>query len=236
MRFFILVFGLVGLAMGAAAGWALWDTLSFRAGAMRAEGVVVDMYSVRSGTRQSVSSGPAVRFSAPGAERGEEVSYEFSSRIQSDPPAYHVGERVAVLYRPENPADARIDGFTEQWFLPLLFGLFGVVFGGVALGFMVAQIRKRRMWRWLEEHGMPVDADVLEVGKDYSLKVNGRSPWVLRAQWQHPLTQAVHVFESEHIWFDPTPFMGDRRKLTVRVDADDPKRHRVDIGFLPKKG
>ncbi len=224
MRFFILVFGLVGLAMGAAAGWALWDTLSFRAGALRAEGVVVD-----------AANTATVRYTVPGPEGGVAAVHEIRSRISSNPPAFESGERVTVYYRPENPAEARIGAFLEQWFLPTLFGSFGLVFGGVALGFAIAQIRKRRMWRWLEENGMPVEADFIEVGKDYSLKVNGRSPWVLRAQWQHPLTQEVHVFESEHIWFDPTPFTGDRRTLTVRVDADDPKRHRIDLGFLPKK-
>jgi hypothetical protein len=234
VRFFIVVFGLVGLAMGGAAGWALWDTLGFRAGAARAEGVVVEMNAHRD-SDGSLMSTPTVQYSVPAPEGGVGSVHQIRSRVSSNPPAYQLGERVTVFYRLDDPAEARIDAFTEQWLLPTLFGSFALVFGTVALGFLFAQIRKRRMWRWLEDNGMPVDADFLEVGKDYSLKINGRSPWVLRAQWQHPLTGAVHVFQSEHIWFDPTPFMGERRTLTVQVDADDPKRHRVDIGFLPKK-
>ena len=30
-------------------------------------------------------------------------------------------------------------------------------------------------------------------------------------------------------------FIGARSDIPVRVDADDPKRYRVDIGWLPKK-
>ncbi|MCB1611107.1 MAG: hypothetical protein KDI60_04995, partial [Xanthomonadales bacterium] len=66
-------------------------------------------------------------------------------------------------------------------------------------------------------------------------KVNGRSPWVIRAQWQHPVTSKVHMFQSENLWFDPSEFIGDREQIGIRIDADQPERHRVDISWLPKQ-
>jgi hypothetical protein len=123
----------------------------------------------------------------------------------------------------------------EQWFLATLFGCFTLIFGGIAVGFLVAEIRRHRTYAWLAHSGMTVQARITEVGKNTSLKVNGRSPWVIRAQWQHPVTQQVHVFESENLWYDPSEFLGGREQIPVRVDADDPSRHRVEISGLPKK-
>jgi len=42
------------------------------------------------------------------------------------------------------------------------------------------------------------------------------------------------LFESENLWFDPSEFISSRQQVPVRVDADDPRRHRVDISWLPK--
>ncbi len=50
------------------------------------------------------------------------------SEFASDPPAFKVGERVQVLYDPENPARARIKSFATLWLLPLGFTLFGLLF------------------------------------------------------------------------------------------------------------
>ncbi len=43
------------------------------------------------------------------------------------PPAYKVGDRVTVLYLPDDSGHAKIDGFWELWIWPVLLGAFGVI-------------------------------------------------------------------------------------------------------------
>lgn len=234
-RIIALIFGLVGLAMGSAAIWVTYSTLQFRATALHAEGEVIGFGTSR-GRKGGTMYTPQVRFYVPAAEGGPGASVEIRGRVSSSSRSYDIGDRVDVYYPPEHPEDARIDSFMEQWFFPLIFGFFGLVFGGIASGFIVAEWRQRRLYAWLATHGMTVQAKLIEVARNTSVKVNGRSPWVLRAQWQHPLTQAVHVFESEHLWYDPSDYLRGRSELPVRVDADDPARHRVDLSWLPKQG
>ncbi|MGQ9926034.1 MAG: DUF3592 domain-containing protein [Chloroflexaceae bacterium] len=50
----------------------------------------------------------------------QEETISFQSQMRSNPPAYRVGDKVAVLYNPENPQDAVIDSFWELWFGPAL--------------------------------------------------------------------------------------------------------------------
>lgn len=234
-RIIALIFGLVGLMMGAAAIWVTVSTLQFRATALRTEGEVIGFATSR-GSKGGTMYAPQVRFQVPAPEGGAGASVEIHGRVSSSSRSYDVGDRVYVYYAPEHPEDARIDSFMEQWFFPLIFGFFGLVFGGIATGFIVAEWRQRRLYAWLATHGMTVQAKLIEVARNTSVKVNGRSPWVLRAQWQHPITQAVHVFDSEHLWYDPSEYVGERREVPVRVDADDPTRYRVDIRWLPTSG
>lgn len=233
-RLFILVFGLVGLGMGIADFYIVRNLLAFRAEAVQTEGTVVGFVTSR-GSKGGTMYTPQVRYDIPAPEGGIAASHEIRGSVSSSSRSYDIGEKVVVYYRPQQPEDGRIGSFMEQWFLPLIFSLFALVFGGIAASFLVSEVRQARMYAWLATHGMTVQARISEVGKNYSLKVNGRSPWVIRAQWQHPVTQAVHVFESENLWYDPGQFIGERKDIPVRVDADDPKRYRVDIGWLPKK-
>lgn len=231
---FILVFGLVGVGAGVANYFILSSHLRFRAEAVRVDGELVGYVSSR-GSKGGTMYAPRVRYTVPGPEGGEGGTHEVVGSVRSSGRGYDIGDKVPVYYRAAAPHEARIGSFMEQWFAPLLLGLFALVFGGIAAGFLVAEIRRVRTWRWLEHSGMSVQAHIVEVDKDSSLKVNGRSPWVIRAQWQHPVSKAVHVFQSEHLWYDPTPFLGGREQIGVRIDADDPSRHRVDISWLPKK-
>ncbi len=233
MRLFILIFGLIGLGMGIGEFFVLKQVLEFRSQAVAVEGKVVDFVQSR-GSKGGSLYAPRVRYNVPAAQGGVGQTYEITANISSSARGYDLGERVAVLYRLDAPAQGRIDSFIEQWFLATLFGAFTVIFGGIALGLVIAELRKRKMHSWLAHSGMSVQARIVEVGKNTSLKINGRSPWVIRAQWQHPVTQAVHLFESENLWFDPSEFISSRQQVPVRVDADDPRRHRVDISWLPK--
>lgn len=234
MRLFILIFGLVGIGMGIGEFFILRSVLDFRANAVVAEGEVVDFVTSR-GSKGGTMYAPVVRYRVPAPEGGAGAVHEVRGSVSSSSRGYDIGERVDVMYRPDAPHEARIRNFMEQWFLPTLFGLFTLVFGGIAGGFLVAEVRRHRMYAWLQHSGMTVQARLSEVGKNSSLKVNGRSPWVIRAQWQHPVTQAVHVFESENLWYDPGEFMAGREQIPVRVDADDPARYRVDLSWLPKQ-
>lgn len=234
MRLFVLIFGLVGLGMGIGEFFILKNVFDFRARAVVTEGEVTDFVTSR-GSKGGTMYTPVVRYRVPAPEGGEGQTHEIRGSVSSSSRGYQLGERVEVMYLPDSPAEARIRNFIEQWFLAMLFGVFTLVFGGIACAFVIAEIRKLRLYAWLQHSGMSVQARIVEVARNTSLKVNGRSPWVIRAQWQHPVTRNIHVFESENLWYDPSEYVDGRDQCPVRVDADDPSRYRVDIGWLPKK-
>ena len=107
-------------------------------GAARTEGTVIRM-------EQSLGqegSAPVVRYRVEGKE------HEFKSNMQTSPPAYAVGEKVTILYQPDQPDLAGIDSFFDRWALPLIFGGVGAVLTGVSVGaFIVAFRRQRRQLR-----------------------------------------------------------------------------------------
>lgn len=80
-----------------------------------------------------------------------------------------------------------------------------------------------------------VEADVQSVEVNEALVVNGRSPFVVRCQWQNPMTHEVHVFQSGHVWFDPSEHL-ERGKVWVQLEVGNPGNYLVDLSFLPKLG
>lgn len=198
----------------------------FEARALRAEGVVVRHVTSASDDGGSTYC-PVVRF---GDAEGRQT--EFTGRLCSQPRADAVGDKVAVLYRADRPDDARIDAFMERWFAALVVGGIGGVFLLVGACIVVPMLRRRRTAAHLLTAGRPIQADVVEVVRDGSLKVNGRSPWRIHAQWQDPATRKLHLFESDMLWFDPTEFTGDR--VTVLIEPGNPERYWIDTGFLPE--
>lgn len=233
MRWLIVIFGIVGLGMALASYFVISLNLSFRDGAVSTQGEVISFEHSR-GSKGGTMYAPRVRYTVPQPEGGTGASHEIVGSVRSSSRGYDLGEKVKVLYRPEAPADGRIGSFMEQWFVASIISVFALVFGGVSLGLIIAAIRQKRMYAWLEYSGMTVQARIIEVGKNTNLKVNGRSPWVIRAQWRHPVSSTVHVFQSENLWFDPSEFLGGREQISVRIDADRPERYRVDISWLPK--
>lgn len=115
--------GLGGLLLVAAALWAIRLRMKLAAW-VRVQGAVVAMAGA---TRSRV---PVVRFQGPAGP------IEFRSRIGSSPPRYKAGDQVSVLYDPETPSSAIIDGWLERWFGALFLSGIGVIFaivGGVFL-------------------------------------------------------------------------------------------------------
>ena len=113
----------------------------------------------------------------------------------------------------------------------------GIIFFFFVLAFLAAVSRRRRDRAWLAENGRRMEADIIGVQYDTRVRVNGRCPLVIQCQAVNPLDGKVYVFESDGIWFDPEPFLGQRTTLPVLVDPDDYHRYQVVTeGILPERG
>jgi hypothetical protein len=92
-------------------------TEGFLEKARRASGHVVELKEVESTDSDSSSTwAPVIEFNDDSNRR-----LRFVESISSNPPGYHRGQVVTILYNPENPNEARIDrGRANQWAAILL--------------------------------------------------------------------------------------------------------------------
>lgn len=115
----------VGLLLVAAV-WFV-HTKRFVAGAERATGTVVDLSS-RTNSEGDVLFYPVVRFTTA---QGRTV--QFVSSSGSSPASKSVGDRVEVLYDPDDPPGAKLSGFFDLWLFPLACGVLGIMASTFAL-------------------------------------------------------------------------------------------------------
>lgn len=223
--FFFGIFALVGTGMGIGAAVVWLDGVRLSNDGVHASGHVTDM--VRSGDGKTQA--PVVDFQLKNGE-----THTYTSGMYSSPPAYKVGETVELWYNPADPDDVLLSGM-DRWFLPLLFGIFFLVFGGVGYGGLIYQWLKKRDISWLMQNGQAVEADLMGVNLNTNVKMNGSSPFMIQCQWLDPATNQVYVFDSDNIWFDPTEFVGNK-KMRVLIDPKNPGLYTVDLSFLPERG
>lgn len=121
----LVVFAVLGTVFLSVAGYFAFTTQKFMAAAHTSEGVVSELRYYPDRT-----SSPLIRYRLPDGRQAELIP-----DVRSSPPAYSEGERVRILYLPENPQQtARVDSIIELWFLPGVFGVLGLVFAGIPAG------------------------------------------------------------------------------------------------------
>jgi Protein of unknown function (DUF3592) len=120
--------GSVAAAVGIGIGIHNW---SFASSARETEGTVIRL--VVTGKRGTAA--PIVRY-----EVGEKF-FEIQGGVSSSPPAHAVGEKVTILYHPDQPHQGNIKSFMDQWFLPLIFGGLGTLFVVIGCAVIVSRLR-----------------------------------------------------------------------------------------------
>lgn len=219
-------FTVIGVAMLFGAFASYNSTSAFIDRATETSGIVTELVYSRSS--DSTSYYPVVAFQDAS---GREIV--FQSRSGSNPPSFRRGERVSVLYEPSAPENAQINSFFSLWGMSLIVGGLGLVFTLVGGGMVLFGILKGRSKAYLEEHGTEVLAKFASVEQNTSLTVNGRNPFRIVCQWQHPQTGELHVFRSDNLWFDPSDHI-QQETVPVLVDESNLKRYWVNTSFLPK--
>ncbi len=223
---FFLVLGVVFLLVAAV---TLVLTLRFVVGAERTTGTVVGL------SRETDSEGdvfffPTVRFTT-----SDERTIVFRSSSGSGSPP-RLGDRIDVLYDPDDPQDARLSGFFHLWLAPIVFGFIGAVATSVSL---VILWRTRGPSKadadWLRAHGLRVQGDSPRVVYCDDIDVQGSSPFRAEVDVLDPARNEVRVLHSEYVWFDPAPYLVGRDTLDVYLDPKRPERYLVDLSFLPRR-
>ena len=219
----IAIFSIIGLAMGAGTIWAWSAGQRYINEGIATTGTVIDL-EYRDSDEGSGTYAPVVEF----IDR-DGVTRTHHSSSSSNPPAYKRGEEVTLYYLPDEPERAMIDSFSDRYLLPLILGLFALVFGGVGFGMIAFGIRKRRRLAHFKQRGLPIQAQFVECHRDTGIKVNGRSPWRVVAQATHPASGKQQDFVSDMIWVNLTEQLRGKR-ITVLVDPADPASYFIDLG------
>ena len=218
LRTFGFVFGGIGLAMMLVAAALAWNTLGFIRGAVRTEAVIIALEG--DGTKA-----PLFEFTTPQGDR-----VRVRSSVSSDPPGFHVGERVHAYHDAADPTDATIDSFGQLWLAPAIVGGMGLPFFAVGFFTLYLPWRRARMAQELRQHGRQLLAKLDRVELDETFAVNNVHPWRVHVRWLDPETGEMHQFRSEHLWEDPTGAVPD--EVTVFVDPRRMSRYHVDLWFL----
>jgi hypothetical protein len=229
MMIMFRIFLAVGLGLLAGAVYWGYQSGSEASEFVRAEGTVVDLQYDEDSDGSGVYR-PLVEFVDAGGSRRT-----FLSSYGSYPAPYDVGDKVGVLYNPADPADATVDSFGALYLGPLIVGSLGLVFALIGGFAEVYHARRKSQIESLRQRGKRIEADLVRVNLNTSIQVNGRSPYRIECQWQNPGDNKVYQYTSENIWYDPSAYLGERKKLTVYIDASRPKVHWIDTTFLPKK-
>ncbi|MEE4201021.1 DUF3592 domain-containing protein [Erythrobacter sp.] len=192
-----VIFAVFGMLFAGIGGWIWLGERSFEARSVAAEGTIIEMDRYRDSDHKTMFR-PIAEFTDANGRR-----HKFASKTSSSSPAFSVGENIAVLYDPAAPHDARIDSFSQRYLLPVIFMAFGGLFlliGGGAAG---SSLSSARTTARLKQSGLRVEGTVVDVFKDESVRINGRSSWRIVAEATHPETGELRDYTSDRLWDRP---------------------------------
>lgn len=228
MKYIFKIMLVAGLILLCTAGYLAYSTYQFQNEAIHTKGQITDLSYSRDNDSSSVSWFPEVTFTD---DTGKE--HVFESSVGSSSYRNSLGDSVDVIYRSGDAGHARINSPAGLYFGSIFCGGFALALlfiGGIGSRLMSSGSRHSR----LIHEGKPLTATIVDVTLNKAIKINGRSPWRIVCQWLDPQSGQVHLFNSANFYYDPSPYIKDK-KITVYVANNNIKKYHVDVSHLPKK-
>lgn len=125
------VFALAGLGALVCSGVTAVDSLRIVEGGITAQGEVVSLKRERGSGRRGSPYHPVFRFTAQDGQ-----VYQVKHNQGSNPPAWKKGEKVELIYLPDNPEKAVPNTFWGKYAVPFILAILGA--GFTVLGSFVA--------------------------------------------------------------------------------------------------
>jgi len=226
MRKLYLILGSIGLGLLVISTIIILNTLHFQSSATLTEGIVTRLIESRS-EEGTIMKAPVISFHS---KDGQEYTYQ--SKSYSSPSTYSIGEKVPMYYEPTNPNNAQTGDMPFSITLAIIGGINLLV----VLILYLVNLYIDRSQKLLRETGKKIKADIVSVKYNTSFSVGGKNPMIIECQWLTNHNNTVHVFKSINLWFDPSPYFGERKQLDVYINPNNPKKYFMDVSFLPNKG
>lgn len=214
---------LVGILLLILAGRSGYSTYKLITEGVKTTGTIIAMKELPSSDGRTTFYA-VVRFTT---REGKEIT--FQSSVGSNYDGYSEGKEIWLVYPPENPKKAQLNGDFGAIWLALLGLLF--TFIGIAPPLATRYYNKKKTH--VLHQGRPITALITGIRVFGSANAMGCSPYHIVCKWHDPSADKIHVFESEDIYFDPKPYI-HRQQITVYVNDNNMKNYYVDISFLPE--
>lgn len=120
-----LILAIIGLLLLAAAGWTTLQHINLQNNGIVVQATVVNI--LEKSDEDSTCYTPVIRFKTI---EGQEITFE--NNVCTGSPGYEIGEQVNIIYQPENPTQAAIQGQTN---------LLGLILGGMAALVLFGAVR-----------------------------------------------------------------------------------------------
>ncbi len=220
---------LIGAGMLIGTFFICKNTSQFIEKAIITQGTVVEIFESYSNDSEDydITYYPLIEFTDA---YGTQIEFE---SFGSNPPRYSVNEMVEVIYDPEYPDIAEINDYFSLWGGATILGIFGFVIFSIGGSFFAYDMKKKSRLKYLKKNGKKIETKFKSVIINTSYEVNGENPFIVFTHWRDPETAKLHIFKSDHIWFDPTDYI-ITDKINVLIDRENPKKYWVDLSFLPK--
>ncbi len=187
-------------------------------------GVIINRVSFLKGSESATAtvsyniSGYTITYEVKGKQYVVPLNYTSSDLYE--------GKNIDVYYKPDNPANAKtkmglsIIGFI---FTPL-----GLVFAIIGYSFLIVNFKKRKQKRRLLETGQVIYARIIDIYRNSSVQVNGRSAFVIECVFEDEYSGESRVFKSENMFVNPYKAQVGY-DIPVYLDRENPRKYYVDV-------
>ncbi len=208
------VFGGIGIIMLIAAIIVSINTIKFVERAVETQAIITSIETYRD-YDDDISHRVYVEYKFNEKDYGIYLS-EYSSSM-------HEGSEITLLVDPNSPSEAKYSNMT--WFLPIMFALFGIVFGGTGFGFLISLIKDLSIQRKAKEKGEQITATIIDIGIQENVLVNDEHPQYLICEYnglygkQIFKSEARMDFYNDLIGMDITVYFVDEKIYYVDLDS-----------------
>lgn len=156
---------------------------------------------------------------------------EYTSKLNGYSSNFYEGKKIDIYYDKDNPNQI---GMKSLNLLFLIFPGIGLIFltiGGIGI---FVKIKRRKLEKNLKENGQLIYADYVETMVNTSYSINGRHPYYIICEWNHPFDDKNYIFKSKNIWVNPKNMIEKRniKQFPVYINKDCLKKYVVDTDIL----